>query len=189
MARKTQGASPSSGEDEQRETGEPEAVEGLQTVEQALEEAKENAEKYLANWQRAEADFLNYKRRHEQERAELSQFATVNLISALLPVIDDLERALENADDESSVAAWVEGVKLIYRKLRSVLEDRGLEEIEAEGMEFDPNLHEAVMCVEGEDGIICQELQKGYKLRDRLLRPSMVKVGKAGSGPASGEEN
>lgn len=189
MTGRKQGASPSGGEGERSETGEPGAVEGLQTVEQALEEAKESAEKYLANWQRAEADFLNYKRRHEQERAELAHFASASLISALLPVVDDLERALGNTDDESDVAAWVEGVKLIYQKLRSVLEDRGLEVIEAEGMEFDPNLHEAVMCVEGEEGIVCEEVQKGYKLRDRLLRPSMVKVGKEGSGPTSGEEN
>ena len=95
-------------------------------------------------------------------------------------VASDLERAM-------LVRQGVEGVQLIYRKLRSVLEDHGLTEIEAEGKEFDPNLHEAVMCVEGEDGIVCEEIQKGYTIRDRLLRPSMVKVGKEGGEPGRDE--
>lgn len=180
----------SSREDEGELSGveQPEAVEAPESASKALEEALANADRYLGNWQRAEADFANYKKRVEQDRAEFAHFANAGLISALLPVVDDFERALENAAADPEAAPWMEGMQLIYRKLRSVLEDHGLTEIEAEGSKFDPHLHEAVMCVEGEEGIVCEEVQKGYRLRDRLLRPAMVKVGKEGNGQASGEE-
>ena len=167
---------------------EVEKVEDIESVKKELEEAKEQAEKYLANWQRAEADFVNYKRRSEQERAEIASYANATLIKDLLPVLDDFERALENISEDSDVPAWVEGIRLIYRKMKAVLEDRGLSEIEAEGGAFDPNIHEAVMCVEGEEGKVCEEIQKGYMLRDRLLRPSMVKVGRDSSESVEGQE-
>ena len=179
-----------SSEDEAEQGGaeQPEAAVDQESAQKALEEALEKADRYLSNWQRAEADFANYKKRVEQERAEYAHFANANLIAALLPVVDDFERALENAAGDPNAATWVEGVQLIYRKLRSVLEEHGLTEIKAEGSKFDPNLHEAVMCVEGEEGIVCEEVQKGYRLRDRLLRPAMVKVGKEGERQASGGE-
>ncbi|UCC60200.1 MAG: nucleotide exchange factor GrpE [Dehalococcoidia bacterium] len=162
-------------------------TEDLESIKAALEEAKQNADKYLANWQRSEADFINYKRRSEQERADLASFANANLMTALLPVVDDLERALENATDDIDIASWIDGIRLIYRKLKAALEEHGLSEIAAEGKEFDPNLHEAVMCVEGKEGIVCGEIQRGYRLRERLLRPSMVAVGKEEGGSKSGE--
>jgi molecular chaperone GrpE len=171
------------------ERGEFEEVEDPESLKKALEEAKEKADKYLANWQRAEADFINYKRRSEQERTETASFANATLITDLLPVLDDLERGLENVSDDFDRPTWVEGIRLIYRKLKAVLEDQGLLEIEAEGKEFDPNLHEAVMCVKGEEGQVCEQIQKGYKLRDRLLRPAKVKVGKEeNSEPIEGRE-
>jgi len=169
------------------ETEDIAAIEDLESIKAALEEAKQNAEKYLANWQRSEADFINYKRRIEQERAEMASFANANLMAALLPVVDDLERALESVTDETDITSWIDGIRLIYRKLKTALEDHGLSEIIAEGKEFDPNIHEAVMCVEGEEGIVCEEIQRGYKLRDRLLRPAMVTVGKEGEGSEPGE--
>jgi len=161
-------------------------TENLEAMKAELAEVKQNAEKYLANWQRSEADLINYKRRSEQERAELASFANANLMAALLPVVDDLERALENATDDTDIASWVDGVRLIYRKLKTALEEHGLSEIKAEGKKFDPNVHEAVMCVEGEEGMVCEEIQRGYRLRDRLLRPAMVTVGKEGEGSESG---
>ena len=162
-------------------------TEDLESIKAALEEAKQNADKYLANWQRSEADFINYKRRSEQERADMASFANATLMTALLPVVDDLERALENAEDDTDISSWIDGIRLIYRKLKTALEEHGLSEIEAEGKEFDPNLHEAVMCVEGKEGTVCGEIQRGYKLRERLLRPSMVAVGKEEGDPESGE--
>lgn len=149
------------------------------SLEKAFAEEKEKAESYLANWQRAQADFINFKRRIEQERNETVRFANATLMLTMLPVLDDLERALENVSEKLSGLTWVDGIALIYRKLQAILEGHGLSEIKALGEPFDPNLHEAVLYGEGEEGKVIEELQKGYKLHDRVLRPTMVKVGKA----------
>ena len=141
---------------------------------------KEQAEQYLANWQRAQADFANFKKRIEQERAEFAKFANSALMSSLLPVIDDFERALENASEQID-SGWIAGIELIYRKLLTELENQGLSKIEADGQDFDPNFHQAVLYEEGDEGKVIEELQKGYMLHDRLLRPTMVKVGKGNS--------
>lgn len=163
---------------EGREAGLSE-VESVESLKKALAEEKEKAEKYLGNWQRAQADFVNFKRRAEQERAEVNNFANSTLILNLLPVLDDLERALEHINEDVEGSAWVDGIKLIYRKLKGTLEAQGLAEIEAEGKDFDPSIHEAVMCAEGEDGKVIEVIEKGYKFRDRVIRPSKVKVGKS----------
>jgi molecular chaperone GrpE len=141
---------------------------------------KEQAEQYLANWQRTQADFANFKKRSEQERAEFAKFANSMLMCSLLPVIDDFERALENSM-EAVDTGWREGIELIYKKMMTELQNQGLCRIEAEGQEFDPNFHQAVLYEEGEEGKVIEELQKGYMLHDRLLRPTMVKVGKGNS--------
>ncbi len=138
---------------------------------------KERAEQYLANWQRAQADFANYKKRAEQDKIDFAKYANSNLMCSLLPIIDDLERALETIP-ESCDPEWAKGLELIYRKFVSELESQGLCKIDAEGEEFDPNIHQAVLHEPGEEGKVIEEMQKGYKLKDRLLRPSMVKVGK-----------
>jgi len=163
--------------DEERPTGEEAEVDEVATLSQALAEEKERAESYLANWQRAQADFVNYKRRNEQERDEISRFANSRLMLALLPVLDDLERALDSVTPRLEDSSWVEGIRLIERKLRAGLEAQGLSQIEALGKEFDPNFHEAAGHSEGQEGIVAHELQKGYMLHDRVLRPSRVIVG------------
>ncbi len=154
-----------------------EGLEGIVSLKNALSEEKAKVESYLANWQRAQADFSNYKRRAEQERSETVKFANAALILNLLPVLDDLERALESVSEKLAGLTWVDGIALIYRKLRMILEAHGLTEVEALGQPFDPNLHEAVLYGEGDEGKVIEELQKGYKLHDRVLRPTMVKVG------------
>lgn len=148
-----------------------------------LEEERARADRNLANWQRAQADFSNFKKRAEQERAELVSFANASLIGRLLPILDDFERALGAVPEELRSTSWIEGIKLIDRKLRSILEQEGVAAIEALGREFDPHLHEAVLREDGEGNVdvVVEELQKGYKLRDRVLRPTMVKVGKRSS--------
>jgi molecular chaperone GrpE len=156
------------------EVAETEAVESLK---QALAEEKEKAEKYLANWQRAQADFINYKRRSEQEKVETTRFANSVLMLGLLPVLDDLERALNSVLPELAEPGWLEGVRLIERKMKATLEAQGLSPIEALGKPFDPNFHEAVRQDKGEAGIIIEEVQKGYKFHDRVIRPSRVVVG------------
>ncbi len=152
-------------------------VEDIEVLKQALAEAKAKAEENLAGWQRAQADFINYKRRTEQEKEEISQFANSILILNLLPILDDLERALTSIPPHLAKLSWVDGIRLIERKLQASLEAQGLSQIKALGEPFDPNLHEAARLGKGKEGIVIEELQKGYKLRDRVLRPSKVVVG------------
>jgi len=151
---------------------------GEGTPEDQLARAKEDAQKYLANWQRAEADFQNYKKRTDQERDELRRFGSVSVIINLLPIVDDFERAFSSLDSNLVGLTWFDGIYLIYRKLQQLLENAGVRPIEAEGRPFDPRYHEAVAHVDGEDGKVLSEVQRGYKLHDRVLRPAMVVVGK-----------
>jgi len=152
-------------------------TEDLENLKQALAEEKEKAAASLAGWQRAQADFMNFKRRSEQERGEYTRFANAGLLLELLPVLDDLERALEHTPPKLSKLAWVDGVNLIYRKFRATLELQGLTQIEALGEPFDPNLHEAVRQDKGREGIVIEEIRKGYQLHDKVIRPTMVVVG------------
>ena len=174
----------------QAEAGEaeppPEA--GSETLEAQLDKARAEAQRYLANWQRSEADFSNYKRRMEQERDEARRMGNAALIINILPVLDDLERALASLDISLAGLTWFDGIRLIYRKLLLVLEAAGVRQIEAEGQPFDPRFHEAVMHGEGPEGKVVAEVQRGYKLHDRVLRPAMVVVGKGEGKPAEEEK-
>ena len=159
----------------------PEPVEGRApeaSLEEQLARAREDAQKYLGNWQRAEADFQNYKKRVEQERDENRRFASAALIMNTLPIMDDLERALMSVDAHLAGLTWLDGIRLIYRKLQLILENAGVSAIEVEGQQFDPRYHEAVMHADGPEGKVLAEVQRGYKLHDRVLRPAMVVVGR-----------
>jgi molecular chaperone GrpE len=161
------------------EEGEAEELEtDVVSLQKALGEERDKANGYLANWQRSQADFLNYKKRTEQDRYETAKHANAILILALLPVLDDLERALENVPEKLAKSNWVDGIELIYRKFKSILEGHGLSEIQAIGEAFDPNLHEAMLFSEGEEEMVVEEMQKGYRLHDQVLRPTKVSVGK-----------
>jgi molecular chaperone GrpE len=151
--------------------------EDVEALRQTLAEEKEKAGNYLANWQRVQADFANYKRRSEQEKGELGNFAKSMLAVGFLAALDDLERALASIPSELADDGWVGGIKLIGNKFQASLESQGISSIEGLGQPFDPNLHEAMRQDKGEEGIIIEELQKGYKLNDRVIRPSMVVVG------------
>lgn len=149
------------------------------------EEEKKKAEQYLKDLQRERAEFINYKRRSGIEKAEQGKFANSMLILKLLPVLDDLQRAIDSVGPELAGLNWVQGITLIARKLRAVLEAEGLTEIAAYGAAFDPNLHEAVLHEEvgaESDGKVVAVLQPGYKLHDRVIRPAMVTVGRAPAG-------
>ena len=167
------------------EAGELEDVEALK---QALAGEKARAESNLAGWQRAQADFLNYKRRAEQEKEEIGEWANSMLVLNLLPVLDDLERALASVPDELAEVSWVDGIRLIERKFRSALEAQGLSPVPALGEPFDPNLHEAVMQAKGKEGLVVGELQKGYKWHNRVIRPAKVAVGNGENGEEEKEE-
>jgi len=158
----------------------PPAVEAedVEALKVGLEEEKKKAETYLANWQRAAADFQNYKRRTDQEREELERLANAALVINILPILDDMERALTSVDARLAGLTWIDGIRLIYRKFQAVLEASGVREIKAEGEDFDPRFHEAVMYGEGEEGKVISEVQKGYMLGDRVIRPSAVVIGR-----------
>lgn len=137
--------------------------------------ANDNEEKYL----RLYAEFENYKRRIQNENQINKTYQAQGVLTDILPSIDNIERALQIEGDDESFKSLQKGVQMVHESLLRALKDNGLEEIETEGQEFDPNLHQAVVQDDNPDfksGEITQELQKGYKLKDRVLRPSMVKV-------------
>ena len=170
---------PRESDDSQASEVEPEVseIEDIASLKQSLAEAKAKAEANLASWQRTQADFINYKRRTELEKEEINQFAKATLILDLLPALDDLERAFAAIPPRLTKLSWVDGIRLIGRKLETILEAQGLSEIKAVGEPFDPHLHEAVRQDKGKEGIVVEEVQKGYKFHDRVIRPSKVVVG------------
>jgi molecular chaperone GrpE len=166
-----------------------EAVDELNAIQKELEEAKAQAAEYLDGWQRARAEFANYRRRQDQERQELYRSANATLMSRLLPVLDDLERAFQTLPYGLLSLTWIDGVSLVHRKLEATLQAEGLAPVEVEsGQPFDPQLHEAItreVHEDFEEGQVVAEVQKGYKLGERLLRPTLVRVS---SGPPVKEE-
>lgn len=156
------------------------------TAEQ-IEELKTRAARSDENWDRllrTTADFDNFKKRAARERLDAIKFANESLIQKLIPVLDNFEVALAAAENSSAegLKSLQDGVNMIQSQLRSVLVESGLEEVDATGKPFDPNLHEAVSQQESSevpDGHVLQQLRKGYKLRERLLRPATVIVAKA----------
>ncbi len=155
---------------------------------QQLAQEREKSQSYLASWQRAAADYQNYKRRVEQEREEVGRLERAALIINILPLMDDLERALQSVDARLAGLTWVDGVRLIYRKFQTILEMSGVQEIEADGQAFDPNRHEAVMFGEGEESKVISVIQKGYTLNGRVLRPAMVVVGRGKESKEASEQ-
>ena len=153
-----------------------EAVPSLSELQGQLDEARSQAAEYKDGWQRSVADFQNYRRRVDAEKAETYQMAVSNIIKRYLPVLDDLERAMEASP---AALPWADGIELIHRKLQSILEAEGIQRIEAEGQKFDPNFHEAASQepAEGvESGTVIGVIRNGYMLNGRVIRPAMVRV-------------
>jgi len=150
----------------------------IENLKKALEEEKNKADSYLASLQRSEADFRNYKKRIEQEKQESLTWSNAELIKSLLPVVDDIERAFDMLNSEVEDSPWIEGFKIIRRKLQEVLKAYGCTEIECLGVPFDPNFHEAIAYEEGDEGRVISEHRKGYMMKDKVLRASHVTVGK-----------
>lgn len=154
---------------------EDEAALLMAELEAKANEARENYDRFL----RASADLDNYKKRVEREKAELVNFSNEGLITELLPVMDNLQRALEHSNaGHNNIESLREGVRLTIEQMLSTFKKSGVEEIKAEGERFDPALHHAISHDEAGDGpeVVVKELQKGYLLKGRLLRPSMVAV-------------
>ncbi|MGC7636742.1 nucleotide exchange factor GrpE [Staphylococcus epidermidis] len=169
-------ANASDSENNSEESIKDEESESQDTKIKELEKlANDNEEKYL----RLYAEFENYKRRIQKENQINATYKAQGVLTDILPSIDNIERALQIEGDDESFKSLQKGVQMVHESLLRALKDNGLEEILAEGKEFDPNLHQAVVQDDNPDfksGEVTQELQKGYKLKDRVLRPSMVKV-------------
>jgi molecular chaperone GrpE len=154
-------------------------AEKLEALQQELSQAQAERGEYLDGWQRERAEFLNFKKRVERDLESAHAVAAASILTRYLAVLDDLERALKDPPASPEFAAWVDGIHLIRRKLQAILDAEGVEVIQAEGMLFDPTIHEAVT-FEPHDGFhegqIIEVLQKGYRLGERVLRPAMVRV-------------
>jgi molecular chaperone GrpE len=147
------------------------------SLREALAQEREKTERYLANWQRAEADFRNYKTREEQEKKDLINWANSALVCDILPVLDAFDRAFEGVNPKDKDLSWITGFRQIQKMLLDVLSKHGLAEMKCLGDTFDPSFHEAVAQQEGAEGVVLDEVRKGYKLKDKLLRASQVVVG------------
>ncbi|MCK8487916.1 nucleotide exchange factor GrpE [Paenibacillus sp. MBLB2552] len=144
-----------------------------------LEKLRAESEDYQQRLLRTQADFDNFRRRTVKEKEELGKYASAKLITELLPVIDNFERALSTAGESTDANSYIKGVEMIFRQLEGVLKTEGLTPMEAEGQPFNPEFHQAIMQVESdehEEGIVVEVVQKGYLLKDKVLRPAMVKV-------------
>ncbi|MEN8688038.1 MAG: nucleotide exchange factor GrpE [Desulfuromonadales bacterium] len=166
-----------------------EAADPLQELKQAIENAKQEASKNWDLYLRERADLENARKRHQRDREEAIRFANDQLLKEMIPVLDNLERAVGHAEQgEDDNQGLLEGVNMTISQFRKVLEDFGVKPINALGADFDPNLHQAMGQVESEDqapNTVVSEFQKGYLLNDRLLRPSLVMVAKAPNGEAN----
>ena len=151
-------------------------------INEQLEEALREKDQFRAIAQRAQADLVNYRRRASEELDETRRSATSHLLLKVVSVVDDLERALGMIPDEAVAPGWLEGLRLVERKLQSVLESEGVAKIEAEGLAFEPREHEAVLYQESLDsaeGTVLQVIREGYRLHERVLRAAQVTVSKA----------
>lgn len=144
-----------------------------------LARLKAEAEESQTRLLRAQADFDNFRRRTQKEKEELGKYASMKLVTELIPVIDNFERAMATVPEGPETESFAKGIQMIFRQLETVLGNEGLTAMETVGQPFNPEFHQAIMQVESdehEEGIVVEEVQKGYMLKDKVLRPAMVKV-------------
>lgn len=154
-------------------------VEDPEALRKELEEARAKEAEYLDGWQRARAELSNARKRFQREQQQAYANAKADLLVRLLPIVDDFERAFETLPDDLSSHKWVEGIKLVQHKAQGLLEQEGVAPIEAAGQQFDPFRHQAVThepSDEVPEGHVIAEMQRGYSMGDRVLRPCMVRV-------------
>lgn len=152
-----------------------EATEEQQKISELESKLTENENRLL----RVQADYENFKRRTREDNAAQLKYKSQSLLTQLLPALDNFERALDVKIEDPSASSVLQGVEMVYRQLLDAMKAEGLEVIESEGAAFDPHLHQAVMQVQDEQfesNVVVETLQKGYKLKDRVIRPAMVKV-------------
>lgn len=165
--------------------------EEIQTLKGELEKTKEEKERYRENYMRVAAEFDNYKKRMQEEWKKMVDYANERLIFELLPVLDNFRRALDALQKSKDFDSLKRGVEMIFRDLLKVLEKEGLKTFDSKGKPFDPRIHEAISTIETDDvlpGTIVEEHEKGYYLKDKLLRPAKVVVAKSPEGAKSSDE-
>jgi len=151
----------------------------IEVLQASLGEMTAKAEEYLDGWQRARAEFANYKKRVLRENTDIRQMARGEVIKLYLDIADDLERALQDKPETGEEGTWADGIEIIFQKLRSRLEAEGIKPMNPLGEEFDPNIHEALMKEESdeyESGQIIEVMQEGYWIGEKVLRPALVRV-------------
>ena len=155
--------------------------EEMTLMQSELDEAKSQTQSAIDKMLRLAAEFDNYKKRNAKEYENIRKYAAENIIKELIPIVDNFERAIESATESKDFNSFIEGVKLILNQMLNLLDKEGVTRIKAVGEVFDPNVHEAVMHIASDEypeNVVTQELQKGYILRDRVVRPAMVSVSK-----------
>ncbi|MFD1018813.1 nucleotide exchange factor GrpE [Thalassobacillus hwangdonensis] len=167
--------------DEENDSAAEETTENDAAVEDTseMDRLKQEKDEIQNRLLRLQADYDNFRRRTVKDREADRKYRSQDLVTELVPVLDNFDRALKIEVSDDSSKGFVDGIKMVYQQLKAALEKEGVEEIPAEGEQFDPNFHQAVMQVEDENyesNVVIEELQKGYKLKDRVIRPSMVKV-------------
>lgn len=156
------------------------AGESPDPLQQEVDKLKQEKDEVYGRFLRLQAEFDNFKKRTQKQKEADRKYKSQDLVNDLLPAVDNFERALQVESSEEN-AGLVEGITMVYRQLKDALKSAGVEEIETTGKEFDPNLHHAVMQIEDDEleaNTVVEELQKGYMLKDRVIRPAMVKVNK-----------
>lgn len=153
--------------------------EKILTLEAELKQSKDQANEHFAHLQRLQAEFDNYRKRTQKEKEETVRYAAERIIEAMIPILDNFERAVNSTKANQDFNAFAQGIEMISKQMQNTLAKEGLTVIEAVGQPFDPKLHEAVLQVESAEypgNTVVEELQKGYYLKEKVLRPSMVKV-------------
>ena len=161
------------------EAGSEAQDEQLDSLRKELEQVRTKEAEYLEGWQRARAELANARKRFDREQRNTYANAKAGLFSHLLPIVDDFERAFDTLPENLSGEEWLEGIKLVFHKLNRMLEQEGVEPVESVGAQFDPFFHEALTHEPSEtvpEGHVIGELQTGYRMGDRVLRPSLVRV-------------
>lgn len=165
--------------EETQETAENAQSEDAAAEDPRYAELVKHADEAQQRYLRAQADFDNFRRRTMKEKEELGQYASMKLLGQLLPIVDNFERAIAASSSNNDFESLAKGVDMIFRQLSQTLDAEGLKPINAVGEPFNPEFHQAIMTVESdeyEEGIVVEEVQKGYMLKDKILRPAMVKV-------------
>lgn len=165
------------------ESGDTNPQKKIEKLRKKLKKAEEEKREYLDGWQRAKADFINFKKRTEESKKELAKYSSENIILQILPIVDNFEQAFNDTEAWKSVDEnWRKGIEMIYNQLLEILKDNNVEEIKSLGETFDPKIHECVETVEIEDekddDKILEVIQKGYRIDDKIIRHPRVKVGK-----------